>query len=113
MTQPANENLTALTASEHIGPIETGDAISAKRVANYDTADGVTWQRMGSQFTIQIDPASATVTYIGKALPGTLTSAATWQIKKIDSTSGTSITWASGNSNFDKIYDNRASLSYS
>lgn len=62
---------------------------------------------------IQIDVASSTVTYIGKALPGTATSAATWQIKKIDSTSGTSITFASGNSNFSQVWDNRASLSYS
>lgn len=66
-----------------------------------------------TQLAIQIDTASSTLTYIGKALPGIATSAASWQVKKIDSTSGTSITWASGNSNFDKVWDNRASLSYS
>lgn len=89
--------------------------ISAKRIAGY-VWDGTTWVRdAGSYaaFDIQIDPATSTITYIGKAVPGTATSASTWQIKKIDSTSGTSITWASGNSNFDKVFDNRAALIYS
>jgi hypothetical protein len=96
--------------TEHID-----ENISAKRVAGY-IWDGSNWVRNAgtyAAFSIQIDVASSTVTYIGKAVPGTATSSSTWQIKKIDSTSGTSILFASGNSNFDKVYDNRASLSYS
>ena len=64
-------------------------------------------------YATRIDEASATVTYIGNAATGTATSAATWQVKKIDDSSGTVITWADGNANFDNIFDNRAALSYS
>jgi len=53
-------------------------------------------------------------TYIGKALTGTATSAAYWQIKRIDATTGTVIQWADGNKLFDNIFDNRATtVSYS
>lgn len=64
-------------------------------------------------YATRIDEASATVTYIGNSLPGSATSAAAWQIKKIDETSGTVITWASGNANFNKVWDDRASYTYS
>jgi hypothetical protein len=56
---------------------------------------------------------SGSVTYVGKAAIGSATSSAVWQIKKIDESSGTVITWADGNSSFDNIWDNRASLTYS
>ena len=52
------------------------------------------------------------VDYVGEAAIGTATSAASWRIKKIDSTSGIIITWA-GTGVFDQVWDNRASLSYS
>jgi len=61
----------------------------------------------------RIDEASATVTYVGKASPGTATSAASWLIQKIDTTTGTVITWADGDGDFDNVWDNRAGLSYS
>lgn len=53
--------------------------------------------------------------YIGNAAPGTATSAGTWQIKKLtyDSNGVATIVWADGDSNYDNIWDNRASLSYS
>lgn len=54
-----------------------------------------------------------TLTYIGKAVLGSATSSAVWQIKRLDTTSGLSKLWADGNDNFDNIFDNRASLSYS
>jgi len=63
--------------------------------------------------TLRIDAASSTVTYIGTAAAGSATSAAVWQVKKIDSSSGTSILFADGNINYDNVWDNRASLSYS
>lgn len=64
-------------------------------------------------YAIRVDEASAVVTYVGEADPGTATSAASWRVKKIDTTSGTTVTWADGNASFDNIYDNRASLTYS
>lgn len=61
-----------------------------------------------------VDQASATVTYIGETLPGTATSSALWRITKIDETSNpTTIFFAGGTDNFDQVWDNRASLSYS
>ena len=50
--------------------------------------------------------------YMGLAIPGTATSAAEWQIRK-NVTSGnpalvTAVLFGSGNSNFDKIWDNRS-----
>ena len=57
---------------------------------------------------------SGNYTYIGKAPTGSLTSAAKWQIKRIDATTGTIIEWADGNKLFDNIYDDRATtVSYS
>ncbi len=52
------------------------------------------------------------IDYVGEAAIGTLTSAASWRIKRIDSTTGIIILWA-GTGVFDQIWDNRASLSYS
>lgn len=60
---------------------------------------------------VQIDEG-ATYTYIGYAAPGTLTAAATWKIKRMTNASGV-IVWADGDSNFDNVYDDRTSLTYS
>lgn len=69
----------------------------------------------GSQvdYTQRIDEVSATVTYIGKADPGSAEGAAVWQIKKIEVIgTETEITWADGDVSFNNIWDNRASLTY-
>ncbi len=63
--------------------------------------------------TTRIDEASGTVTYVGAANPGTADAAALWQIKKIDSSSGTTINYADGNALFDNVWDDRAALIYS
>ena len=62
---------------------------------------------------LQVDTVGTT-TYLGYANAGTLTSGATWAIKKIVETgSDVSITWADGNNSFDNIWDNRLTLTYS
>ncbi len=62
---------------------------------------------------LQVDTVGST-TYIGYAVPGTLTSAATWSIKKIVETANdVSITWADGSDSFDNIWDDRLILTYS
>lgn len=53
------------------------------------------------------------VTYIGIAAPGTAQGTATWQCKKIDSSSGTVITWADGNASFDNTATDLTALTYS
>jgi len=55
-----------------------------------------------------------TVTYIGEATTGTTTSSSNWRIKRLtQSGSVLIIEWADGNGNFDNIWDNRTSLTYS
>lgn len=55
---------------------------------------------------------TAGYTYMCEALPGTLTSAATWRISRLTMATGV-VLWADGNAAFDNIADNRAALSYS
>ena len=64
---------------------------------------------------LEIDVASSTVTYIGAAARGVSSSEASWKIQRHTSTAGgsLSIQWADGDNNFDNIWDNRASLTYS
>lgn len=71
-------------------------------------------QEDASNFTTKIDSADAATTYIGKALLGTVTSDNKWQIKKISVDENvTTISFANGDDDFNQIWDNRASLTYS
>ena len=60
------------------------------------------------------DASTPTFAYLGKAAAGSATSAAKWQIQLL--TFGldgdVTITWAGGDTQFTKIWDNRASLTY-
>lgn len=73
--------------------------------------------RQGSftdEVAVKIDETLSGTTYVGSAPLGSATASAVWQIKKIVESAGiTTITWADGNSVFDNIWDNRASLTYS
>lgn len=62
---------------------------------------------------VQTDSNDSCIQYIGKAVTGSLTSDAVWQIKRIDDNSGIVITWADGDDNFNNVYDNREALIYS
>lgn len=64
-------------------------------------------------YVVRLEEASATITYVGQAAPGTLTSAASWSIKRLDSTSGLVVLWGGGTAAFNQIWDNRAALAYS
>lgn len=55
---------------------------------------------------------TGTYTYIGEAAPGSATSAAVWRIQRITNADST-IEWADGDGDFNNVWDNRASLSYS
>jgi len=66
----------------------------------------------GNLYTTRLDEASATITYVGVAAPGTATSAASWRIKRLDSTAGLIVLYADADTNFDNIWDNRAALTY-
>lgn len=82
-----------------------------------------TWNLIGSPGGVAqttrtdvVDPdAVPTVTYRGDATPGTATSASAWRIQRLtqQSDGDTEVLFADGNDNFDNIWDNRLSLSYS
>ena len=53
-------------------------------------------------------------TYVGEALPGTGESEAKWRIKRIEEVGDDfNILWAGGDANFDNIWDDRATFTYS
>lgn len=57
------------------------------------------------------DITTANVTYVGKATIGTAENVASWQIKKLDETTGIAKTfWADGDANYDNIWANRATI---
>lgn len=53
----------------------------------------------------------ATYTYIGEANPGSSEGALVWRIKRMTN-ADTTIVWAEGTSDFDKIWNNHLSYSY-
>jgi len=61
-----------------------------------------------------VDTTDATVYYKGWADVGVATSAASWRIQRISISGGVySFDFADGDAEFDNVWDNRASLSYS
>jgi len=74
----------------------------------------------GAPFTQLIDNSGGSsgnlALYIGESDPGYASSVARWRIKKLTYDANDNVTkveWASGNLNFDKIWDNRATYAYS
>lgn len=88
-----------------------------KRITAFDNGDGtygLVVTTIDTPLAIrQDDTTTANVIYVGKAPVGSSTAGSVWQIHKIDNTSGSIITWADGDSNFDNVWNNRASLTYS
>lgn len=65
--------------------------------------------------TTLYNQVDSTTAYLGSALPGTATSAASWQIQKLTfgGSGDVSVYYAGGSTAYTNIWDNRASLSYS
>ncbi len=63
--------------------------------------------------TTRVDEVSKNLIYLGKAAIASSNASAVWQIQRI-TISGTITTtlWADGNSNYDNIWNDRASLTY-
>lgn len=93
----------------------TGQVLAKNSNANFDTE----WVDAGGEGVAEtprakrVDFVSDVLFYLGEADPGTAESSALWRIRKIDTTSDIVITWADGNNNYDNIWDNRLSLTYS
>jgi hypothetical protein len=65
-------------------------------------------------WTTYVDSTSeANTIYVGLAEPTSTTSDAAWQIQKVDTSSGVTITWANGDDSFTNIWDERTSYTYS
>jgi hypothetical protein len=88
----------------------------AQKRSYVEVPSGVAQQVTSSDSLLQvlIDEASGTITYVGDANPGIATATAEWRIQKINTSSNPiTVLWADGNTSFDNVWDNRASLSYS
>ena len=86
----------------------TGQTIAALETG------GKKYQKVsGAMLAERVDEVSGTLMYVGYSAPGTLTSAAEWAIKRVDSSAGIVTTWADGEATANQIWDNRASLTYS
>ena len=100
-----------------ISKLEHDDNFHVKKTSPFASdAQGnlVRQQTIGHPKAIKIDEVDSTTTYIGLANIGTLTSAASWQIRKIGvSGTVTTFTWADGDENYDNVWNDRVSLSYS
>lgn len=94
-----------------------GSASTNVLTLDYDTttmddADELQIHYMAPDDNVIIDDSGSTYTYFGFAAPGSATSAARWKIKRL--TQATNVfQLADGNDQYDNIWDNRASLSYS
>ena len=75
--------------------------------------DGVNLQRLNADALAIKVTVSGSVTYVGIATPGTAQATAKWQCKKIDETTGTVVTWADSDANFDNVATDLTALSYS
>ena len=114
------------------GPPLAGDGNVGDKYIDYITGDiyektGVsTWTYQGNvsdvpTFAVEVDDTggSPNVIYKGEANPGSAAGAALWRIQQITITTDgggnddIAILWADGDSNFDNIWNNRLSLSYS
>lgn len=65
-------------------------------------------------YSIRVDDASTTVTYVGEAPLNSAESAAVWRIKKLETIGNVfKVTWADGNQFFDNTWSGRTGLTYS
>lgn len=65
-------------------------------------------------YTKRVDFITDSLLYRGEALPGTQTNEPEWRIRRLTIASDCDVTeeWANGNANFDKVWDDRLSLTY-
>lgn len=80
------------------------------RVGN--VSDGAAYQRtQKTSESIRVDDAG-TYVYVGYAIPGSAESAASWKIFRVTTANPVAIMYADGDSFYNNIWDNRASLTY-
>jgi len=66
-----------------------------------------------AKYITKVEVASATITYVGSAAPGTTVAQALWRIMRVDTSSlAADVLYADSNQNFDNVWNDRAGLSY-
>ena len=73
---------------------------------------GQAFQRVREVDETQLIDVTGNDIYIGYALPGTATSAATWKIKRINTVNPISIYWADSSTLYNKVWDDRTTYTY-
>lgn len=109
-----SNDMPAMDAASRPGYVRLTDG--ANNAPAMDSHQRPGWQHaLEMPLAMRVDwNAAGTTCYIGWAAPGTATSAAAWRMKKL-SLSGDDVTteWADGDADYDNVWDNRSSLSYS
>lgn len=79
-----------------------------------DTDPAILTRPLSGDLAVRMDELTTPdITYVGKARPGEAVGDAVWQILKMDdSGDGLVITWADGDTSFDNVWDDRATLTY-
>lgn len=75
--------------------------------------DGQNVQKLNADNLALKITVAGSITYIAKSAPGSLEADAVWQCKKIDETTGTVVTWADGDSNYNNVASDLTALTYS
>lgn len=99
---------------DNIGSVSTAPSATSPESTEHDTildAKTVT----DAKVTVRVADHSVTPTlqYIGEAVAGSSEASAVWSIKRVDTSVGIKVLFADGNANFDNVWANRESLSYS
>ena len=92
------------------------EAMETTAAATYVTESDVE-AIVATQYALKYDQDAdpPTVAYLGQAVPGSGGASAVWRIQKLTfgGDGDVTATWADGNANFDNVWNDRASLSYS
>lgn len=65
-----------------------------------------------SNLDVRYEEVDANTAYLGLAAIDSNPASPVWRIKKLDFTTGVVIRWADGNDNFDNIWNDRATITY-
>lgn len=90
----------------------TGGATAANQTSGNASLTSIDGKTPALGYATKITEVG-TITYIAKAAAGSSQASAVWQAQKINETTGTVITWADGNTNFDNVATDLTVLTYS
>lgn len=91
-----------------------GDASAANQVIGNASLASIDSKTPLIDYAVRIDDVGGGVSYVGQAASGTPTSASGWKIKRVTDSGGDLVVlFADGNASFNKVWDDRLSLSYS